>query len=116
MNRKKSTEESSYRRIEKIKELERKLAKYKNRLQRENDKVKSGSNSNFSLSHRQKPYEKWLGIKKVTPEVKRRLFVGFALEKQLKSNLKGVGPKNKVRQIMRKSIGSKMMKNYRTQR
>lgn len=38
MNRKKSTEDSSYRKIEKIKELERKLAKYKNRLQRENEK------------------------------------------------------------------------------
>lgn len=50
MNRKKSTEESSHRRIEKIRELERKLAKYKNILQRENDKVKSGSNSNISLS------------------------------------------------------------------
>lgn len=50
MNRKKSTEESSYIRVEKIKELERKLAKYKNRLQRENEKVKSGSNSNISLS------------------------------------------------------------------
>lgn len=42
--------------------------------------------------------------------------MGFALEKQLKSNLKGVGPKNKVRQIMRTSIGSKIMNKYRTQR
>lgn len=117
MNRKKSTEESSYRRIEKIRELERKLAKYKNRLQRENNKVKSGSNSNISLSlSPAKNVQEVVGNKKSNSRSEKKAFCGVCFGKATESNFKGVGLKNKVWQIMRKSIGSKIMKKYQTQR
>lgn len=62
---------------ENIKELERKLAKYKKRLQRE--KSKSGPKSNVSPSPAKKVREV-VGNTKVTPEVKRRLLWGLLLK------------------------------------
>lgn len=93
MNRKKSIEESSYRRVEKIKELERKLAKYKNRLQRENEKVKSGSNSNISLSlSPAKNVREVVGNKKSNSRSEKKAFCGFCFGKATEEQFKRSGP------------------------
>lgn len=57
-----------------------------------------------------------VGKNKLSPEVKRRLFIGFALEEQTKTSLKEVSPKTKTSQIVRKSIGSQIIRKYRIQR
>lgn len=73
------------------------------------DKKKSGLNCSPS------PTKKVIGKHKVTPEV-RRLFIGFALEKKIKTSLKGVSRKTKTSQIVRKSIGSRIIRKCRIQR
>lgn len=77
------------------------------------DKKKSGLNCSPSPT---KKAQKVVGKHKVTPEVRRRLFIGFALEKQIKTRLKGVSRKTKTSQIVRKSIGSQIIRKCRIQR
>lgn len=103
----------AYRTIDKQKEqiekLEKKLRKYKKRLERENNK-KTGSPSPRKL------VRQVVGSQKVSPDIKKQLFVGFALKKQLESSAKGVVGSKIKSQMMRKVIGNKEIRKYRVQR
>lgn len=94
-----------------IKKLERKVEKYKKRLQREKKKMALQS----SPSPR-KQVKSLIGNEKISPKVKKQLFLGFALEKQVKSQLKEAGKRSKKQQLLCKAIGNKVLKKYRVQK
>ncbi|KAG8246083.1 hypothetical protein J6590_092929, partial [Homalodisca vitripennis] len=95
---------------EKIKELEKKLGKYKKRLHREKKKHLIDS----SPSPR-KEVRNILRGEKVSPRVRKQLFLGYALEKQLKSQTKEVAHSKIKNQILHKVVGNQILKKYRVQ-
>lgn len=105
----------AYRTINKqakeIKQLKRRVEKYKKRLQRE---LKNKTNSKGSPSPNKRVKE-LIGTDRVSPQVKKQLFVGITLQKQLKNMISKVNPRAKERQIMNKVIGTKILKRYRVQ-
>lgn len=57
-----------------------------------------------------------LGKERVSPNVKKRLFLGYALEKQLKPIKTKASPKSKNHQLIQKAIGTNILRKYRVQR
>lgn len=53
---------------------------------------------------------------KISPQIKRRLYLSFALGKQLKSSIQQTKPWTKARQIVTKAVGTKLLRKYRVQR
>lgn len=104
-----------YRELRKQKEdnkkLKAKLEKYKKRLQRE--RSKSSSKTSPSPG---KHVRHLIGNEKVSPKIKKRLFAGYVLEKQLKSSVQSTTPKTKESQIMARVIGTKILRKYRMQK
>lgn len=106
----------AYRTISKqadtIKELKREVDKYKKRLQRRElkDKKVMGTPSP------NRKVKELVGRNPMSHQIKKQLFKGFALERQLRKQIKGVSPKTKERQIIHKVIGTKDFKQYRLQK
>lgn len=97
---------------EEVEKLKRKVQKYKKRFERE--KKKNKLVSNVSPSPRKK-LQVLLGKERVSPGVKKQLFSGLVLERQLKSQAQAVCPKSKLRQQMVKAVGNNFLKKYRMQ-
>lgn len=77
-----------------IKNLQRKLEIYKKRLQRKDKKP--STTDQCSPSPKKKRVSNLIGNEKVSPHIKKKqFFLGFALESQIKSQIKGAGTKNK---------------------
>lgn len=93
------------------KKLSKQLNKYKKRLAREK---KKNQPKNVSPSP-QKKLKEIVGREKVSPVIKKRLFAGLVLEKQLKQQVNAVSPKSKLRQQMVKVVGNDILKKYRLQ-
>ena len=77
-----------------IKHLKRKLEKYKKRLQRKTNKMKDQSSPSPKKS-----VSNLIGKENVSPKIKKQLFWGYVLERQLKSQIKDAGTKNKKQQL-----------------
>lgn len=56
-----------------------------------------------------------VGKTKVSPEIKKQLFLGYALRKQLKEQVSKVGNKTKTKQLFHKALGNEILKRYRIQ-
>lgn len=98
---------------ESIKELKRQVEKYKKRLQRRELKDK---NKVMGTPSPNKRVQDLIGRDSVSNQIQKQRFVGFALERQLRKQVKAVSPKTKERQIMNKVIGTTILKRYRVQK
>lgn len=104
----------SYRLVQKqqkkIEGLERLVKKYQKRLERK------GAKPSIESPSPSKRVRMLLGTERVSPQVKKRLFAGYVLEKQLKNMKKTTRPGSKNRQLVRKVIGTKILRKYRVQK
>lgn len=102
----------AYRKIKEqekcIIKLQRKIEMYKKRLQRS----KKVTNQDVSPSPK-KLVSNLLRGENVSPKVKKQLFLGFSLEKQIRSQTKET--KGKKRQLIIKAVGNKILKKWRVQ-
>lgn len=89
--------------------LEKKLRKYKKRLEREKKKSKQTT----SPSPRKQVAA--LVTPRTSPQIRKQLFIGFAIKKQLEKSVEKNGDKKKGKQLMRKAIGNEVLKKYRVQ-
>lgn len=95
-----------------IEKLRKQVEKYKKRLAREKNK---NNVKGFASPSPSKKVAQIIGKDKVSPKIKKQLFIGLTLEKQLKEQMKTIKPKTKERQIITRVIGSKIIKKYRLQ-
>lgn len=90
--------------------LKRKLEKYKKRLSREKKKhVGSSPSPGKKVKH-------LVGQEKVSPQIKKQLFMNFALEKQVKQCIVSALPKSKEKLILTKAVGTDILRKYRVQK
>lgn len=95
------------------KKLQRKLEKLKKRLQREKKKKNPSSGVSPSPS---KKLKQIIGNERVSPKIRKQLFCGLVLEKQLKHQVQSVSAKSKLRQLMIKTVGNEFLKKYKLQK
>uniref|UniRef100_A0A1B6J1Y9 Uncharacterized protein n=1 Tax=Homalodisca liturata TaxID=320908 RepID=A0A1B6J1Y9_9HEMI len=98
---------------EEIKKLKSKLQKYKMRLRRAKSKQKNMPQLGSPSPNKQ--VNMLIGKDRVSQKVKKQLFLGYALRKQLKSQVSRVNNKSKEHQLVTKMIGNKILKRYRVQ-
>lgn len=106
---------AAYREIKKqqnkMEDLERRLKKYKKRLERQKKK----SLTQTSSPSPRKKVANLVGKTFVSPEIKKQLFVGYALQKQIEGKFKEIKGQKKKVQHLRKEVGCDVIKKYRVQ-
>lgn len=103
----------AYRKIKqqqnRISDLEKQLWKLKKRIERKEKQMKTDSPSPNSK------VKDLVRRERVSPNIRKRLFATYVLEKQL-SETRKINPKSKQAQISQKIIGSKILRKYRVQK